>query len=87
MPKSWLPSWRGTGFEGLKSEWWHFHDIEVQNSLKPEHQMKGVSPEGWMADDQGWRYRRDDGEYYVNCTKTIDGVSCTFDDDGYLVTQ
>ena len=77
----------GTGFEGLKSEWWHFHDIEVQNSLQPEHQMKGVSPEGWMADDHGWRYRRDDGEYYVNCTKTVDGVSCTFDDQGYLVTE
>ena len=76
----------GAGFQGLKSEWWHFHDLEVQNSLNPEHQMEGVSPEGWMADDQGWRYRRDDGEYYVNCTKTIDGASCTFDNQGYLVT-
>lgn len=76
----------GAGFEGLKSEWWHFHDLEVQNSLKPEHQHEGVTPECWMADDQGWRYRRDDGEYYVNCTKTIDGVSCIFDDQGYLVT-
>ena len=76
----------GAGFQGLKSEWWHFHDLEAQNSLNPEHQMEGVSPEGWVADDQGWRYRRDDGEYYVNCTKTIDGASCPFDNQGYLVT-
>lgn len=77
----------GVGFTGLKSEWWHFHDLEVQNSLEPQHQMAGVTPECWMADDQGWRYRRDDGEYYVNCTKNIDGVSYTFDEQGYLVTQ
>ena len=77
----------GAGFQGLKSEWWHFHDIEVQDNLQPEYQMKGVSPEGWMADDHGWRYRLDDGEYYVNCTKTVDGVSCTFDEQGYLVTS
>ena len=77
----------GAGFEGLKSEWWHFHDIEVQDSLKPEYQKNGVTPECWMADDQGWRYRRDDGEYYKDCTETIDGVSCTFDEQGYLVTE
>lgn len=77
----------GAGFQGLKSEWWHFHDLDAQNSLNPEYQMEGVTPEGWMADDQGWRYRRDDGEYYANCTKTIDGVSCTFDEQGYLVTE
>lgn len=76
----------GAGFEGLKSEWWHFHDIEVQDSLKPEYQKNGVTPECWMADDQGWRYRRDDGEFYTDCTKTIDGVSCTFDEQGYLIT-
>lgn len=76
----------GVGFTGLKSEWWHFHDLEAQDGLQPEYQMEGVAPEGWMADDQGWRYRRNDGEYYKNCTKTIDGASCTFDEQGYLVT-
>lgn len=76
----------GVGFTGLKSEWWHFHDLEAQDGLQPEYQLEGVTPEGWMADDQGWRYRRDDGEYYKNCTKTIDGASCTFDEQGYLVT-
>lgn len=75
----------GVGFEGLKSEWWHFHDIEAQDGLSPEYQRSGVTPEGWMADDYGWRYRCDNGEYYVNCTKTIDGMSYTFDEQGYLV--
>lgn len=77
----------GVGFQGLKSEWWHFHDIEVQNNLQPEYQMEGVTPECWMADDRGWRYRRNNGEYYVNCTKTVDGAACTFDEQGYLVTE
>lgn len=77
----------GVGFTGLKSEWWHFHDLEAQDGLKPEYQMEGVTSEGWMADDQGWRYRKDDGEYYKDCTKTIDGASCTFDGQGYLVTE
>jgi D-alanyl-D-alanine dipeptidase len=76
----------GAGFQGLKSEWWHFHDLEVQSSLQPPYQMEGVTPECWMADDRGWRYRGDDGEYYVNCTKDIEGTSCTFDEQGYLVT-
>ena len=78
---------KGAGFESLNSEWWHFHDVQAQNSLKPEYQKNGVTPDCWMADDQGWRYRRDDGEYYVNCTQTIDGVSYTFDAQGYLVTE
>lgn len=73
------------GFTGLKSEWWHFNDLEVQDSLQPEHQMKGVTPECWMADDQGWRYRRKNGEFYVNCTETINGTEYTFDEQGYVV--
>ena len=77
----------GVGFDGLKSEWWHFHDLEAQDSLKPEYQKEGVSPECWMADDRGWRYRCSDGEYYVNCTATVEGVSCTFDEQGYLITD
>lgn len=75
------------GFESLSTEWWHFHDTQAQNSLKPDYQKNGVTPECWMADDRGWRYRRDDGEYYVNCTQTIGGVSYTFDAQGYLITQ
>ena len=75
----------GVGFTGLKSEWWHFHDLDVQDSLQPEYQMKGVTPACWMADEKGWRYRKDNGEYYVNCTATIEGQKYTFDDQGYAL--
>lgn len=73
------------GFTGLKSEWWHFNDLEVQDTLQPEHQMKGVTPECWMADDRGWRYRKNNGEYYVNCEKEIDGIEYVFNEQGYVV--
>lgn len=75
------------GFTGLRSEWWHFNDLEAQNTLEPQWRWEGVSPECWMADDGGWRYRRSNGEYYVNCTETIDGEVCTFDENGYLVEE
>lgn len=74
------------GFESLSTEWWHFHDAKAQSTLKPQHRQEGVTPDCWMADDHGWRYRRDDGEYYANCTQTIDGESYTFDAQGYLIT-
>ena len=73
------------GFSGLTSEWWHFNDLEAQNSLQPPYLRPGVSAECWMADDYGWRYRRADGTYFVNCITYIDGVSCTFDVNGYLI--
>lgn len=76
---------KAAGFETASSEWWHFYDAQLQNSLKPEYQKSGVTPDCWMADDQGWRYRRDDGEYYTGCTQVIDGVTYTFDAQGYLV--
>lgn len=75
------------GFESLSTEWWHFHDAKTQSSLKPNCRQEGVTPDCWMADDQGWRYRRDDGEYYASCTQVIDGESYTFDAQGYLITQ
>ena len=78
---------KAAGFETASSEWWHFYDAQLQNSLKPEYQTSGVTPDCWMADDQGWRYRRDDGEYYTGCTQVIDGVTYTFDAQGYLVNQ
>lgn len=75
------------GFSGLKSEWWHFNDLEAQDTLNPQWRMKGVSAECWMADDEGWRYRRSNGKYYVNCTETLDGVAYTFDAEGYAVNE
>ena len=74
------------GFTGLVSEWWHFQDNEAWYGLEPEHLWYGVSPECWMADDNGWRFRRYNGTYYTSCTRTISGVEYTFDENGYVVT-
>lgn len=74
---------KGAGFTGLVSEWWHFQDDEALKGLELPALYNGVTPEGWMADANGWRYRRANGSYYTNCEKTIDGVSYTFDKDGY----
>lgn len=77
----------GAGFTADRHQWWQFYDAAALNELKPAYLANGVTPEGWMADDQGWRYRRDDGEFYSNCTMTIEGVSYTFGELGYLVTE
>lgn len=73
------------GFGTLKSEWWHFQDNDAKNALELEAMRQGVSAQCWMADDNGWRYRKKDGKYYVNCTETIDGVSYAFDALGYVI--
>ena len=72
------------GFSGLTSEWWHFNDLETLNRLQPAHQRAGVSPECWIENEFGLRYRQDTGALYVNCTVEISGVSYTFDQYGYL---
>ena len=76
---------QSAGFTAQKSMWWSFYDAEAQKNLKPEYQETGVSPEGWVADDEGWRYRRDDGEFYVNREAVVDSITYTFDDRGYVV--
>ena len=73
------------GFTGLVSEWWHFQDNVVWNELDPEHLYYGVTPECWMKDDRGWRYRKSNGYYWAGCSRIIDGVEYTFDDDGYVI--
>ena len=78
---------KSVGFSGLASEWWHFNDLEAQSLLLPPYMMSGVNAECWMANDNGLYYRLDDGTCYADCTVVIDGVSCTFNKDGYLVTQ
>ena len=75
----------GQGFTGLVSEWWHFQDNDVWYDLEPEHLYYGVSPECWMADDHGWRFRRYNGYFWADCTRVIDGVEYTFDEDGYVI--
>ena len=76
---------RGAGFGTLVSEWWHFQDNEATEALNLKALWNGVSPEGWKADNNGWRYRRASGSYYKDCTRTIDGVEYTFDQNGYVV--
>ena len=74
---------KGAGFGGLVSEWWHFQDDDALDNLDLPALKKGVTPEGWVADENGWRYRRSDGSFYKNTQKTVDGQSYTFDAEGY----
>lgn len=73
------------GFGGLSSEWWHFQDNDAKNDLNPPSMKSGVTPEGWVADDNGWRYRKINGKFYKNCEKTIDKVTYVFDENGYVI--
>ena len=75
---------KGAGFGGLTSEWWHFQDNETRDALGLDiYLYPGVSPEGWAADDNGWRYRRADGSFITNATAEIGGRQYTFDGSGY----
>lgn len=71
------------GFVGLTSEWWHFQDDEIRQEVSLPFLYSGLSPACWMANDQGWRYRRANGSYYTDCTLEIDGVRYSFDSQGY----
>ena len=52
----------GAGFDPLTSEWWHFQDDATRDALGLSvYQEKGVSPEGWRWDAEGWYYRQADG--------------------------
>lgn len=73
------------GFNGLSSEWWHFQDDATKNELALNSYLeKGVSIEGWKRDDKGWKYRCADGSYLKEVTMSVDGASCTFNEQGYL---
>ena len=76
---------RAAGFGTLFSEWWHFQDMEVLDRLAPPYRRTGVTPEGWRADDRGWRYRCADGSYLAGESREIDGIGYTFGEDGYLL--
>lgn len=73
------------GFGTLVSEWWHYEDTVSKSELDLEYTYGGVSPEGWMKDDTGWRYRRYNGSFYKDCTAAIENTQYTFDSNGYLV--
>lgn len=74
------------GMRNIYSEWWHFQDNEVFEKRAYEPLTSGVSWECWVADHNGWRYRRADGSFYANCTQFIDGQGYTFDENGYIGT-
>lgn len=78
---------KDAGFGDLVSEWWHFQDNDARSELSPPTVSYGVSAKCWMADDNGWRYRKSNGTYYQSETVTIDGTEYTFDADGYVVTE
>ena len=73
----------GAGFHDLYSEWWHFQDNKVRDSLNPVSVRNGVSIEGWKVDDFGVRYRFADGSYAFGMTN-VAGVTYDFGEDGYL---
>lgn len=74
------------GMATLSSEWWHFQDDEAKNELSLATVYSGVNAGCWMADDNGWRYRKKNGTYYIDCEKTIEGVTYTFDAEGYVLS-
>ena len=75
---------KAAGFGGLTSEWWHFQDNETRDALGLNiYLYSGVSPECWVADDYGWRYRRADGSFIKDATVEINGMEYTFDSVGY----
>lgn len=73
------------GYKDLYSEWWHFQDDEIRNKVSLPCINQGVSPECWMTNGFGWRYRGMDGTYAVDCTMNINGQEYTFNSDGYVV--
>ncbi len=73
------------GFTTLVSEWWHFNDLDSKKNFAIKPLKTGVSAECWMVDDNGVRYRKVDGSYHKNKEVKIDGVTYTFDMQGYLV--
>jgi D-alanyl-D-alanine dipeptidase len=75
---------KAAGFTGIVSEWWHFQDDEAKDALEPEYLWDGVTPQGWVADDYGWRYRSARGVFWTDCSEYIDGVLYAFDADGYV---
>lgn len=78
---------KGAGLNELVSEWWHFQDNEARQSLALASVTNGVTPECWIADDNGWKYRRYNGTYFYDCDRTIGEVDYTFDAEGYVILE
>ena len=76
---------KGAGLGELVSEWWHFQDNEVRVQNQLACVWAGVTPECWMKDDFGWKYRRYNGTYFKDGQFDIYGTLYTFDANGYIV--
>ena len=75
-----------TGMRGLSSEWWHFQDDETREAIGlTSYLYKGVNMGGWTRDDQGWRYRDEDGSVLRDTAFKADGNFYTADQDGYVL--
>lgn len=74
----------GAGFGVLTTEWWHFQDNETRWQLNLPWAREGVTAEGWMKDETGWRYRTKTGSFYAGQTVTLHGTEYTFDQYGYI---
>lgn len=76
---------KGAGLGELVSEWWHFQDNDIRKQLQLPVVWAGVTPECWMKDDFGWKYRRYNGTYFADGEFDIYGTVYAFDENGYLV--
>ena len=77
-----------SGLAPLRSEWWHFQDDEAKYSLTQIKELYGgISAQCWMRDDYGWRYRLADGSFLHSCIRAVDGISYSFDANGYATAQ
>jgi len=74
---------KNAGFSGLSTEWWHFQDDEAHKTLSLRPLEEGVSPEGWVWDGIGWRYRDSSGAFVCGGTARIDEAEYSFDEAGY----
>ena len=73
------------GLKNIVSEWWHFQDNAAMNSLKPPYCECSVSAEGWIADENGERYRNADGSIVRDCVMVTEEGSFSFDGSGYRI--
>ncbi len=74
------------GFSGLTSEWWHFQDDITRKEIKLATYLEdGVSLEGFMADEKGFKYRRADGSFVTDGEMEIGEKKYSFDSDGYCM--
>lgn len=73
----------GAGFGGLGTEWWHFQDNEIRQKLQLPFAREGVSAQGWVRDETGWRYRTAGGTCLVGESAVLSGAKYTFDEYGY----